>query len=241
MLINLLFPTQYADDICTTISSVLRCYTMPACIMTRLKTILLINNTGSLTTVAMQLGVSCSFVAKWRDRVRSDPTFSLWPADSIDLKEKQQLICNAVVDAPRLGAPTIYTAEQMCNLMALPLKPPSECVREITHWTNIELADEANRQGIAPGISKSTVQRFLKQSNVRPHHSIYWLNPKIEDEETFKKEVNNICDTYHQAPLLDKENVRTVSVDEKTGIQALQRITPSKPMQQGSVEKRDHV
>lgn len=187
----------------------------------------------------MQLGVSCSFVAKWRDRVLSDPTFSLWPADSVNLKEKQQLICNAVVDAPRLGAPATYTAEQLCNLMALALRPPSECGREITHWTNIELADEANRQGIAPGISKSTVQRFLRQSNVRPHHSIYWLNPKIEDEETFKKEVNNICDTYYQAPLLDKENVRTVSVDEKTGIQALQRIAPSKPMQQGSVEKRE--
>ena len=36
-----------------------------------------------------------------------------------------------------------------------------------------------------------------------------------------------------------KENVRTVSVIEKTGIQALQRIAPNKPMLQGSVEKRE--
>lgn len=73
------------------------------------------------------------------------------------------------------------------NLMSLALKLPTECGGKMTHWTHIELADEANKQAIACGISKSTVGRFLKQVDIRPHHSIYWLNPNIKDEDTLKK------------------------------------------------------
>jgi hypothetical protein len=88
-------------------------------------------------------------------------------------------------------------------------------------------------------MSKSTVGRLLKEAVIRPHKSRYWLNPNIEDEEVFKEEVKTICDTYHLAPSLAKENVFTVSVDEKTGIQALERISPTKYMLPGSVEKRE--
>jgi hypothetical protein len=234
---NTLFPAHCADDINTTILSILRCYTTPACILTRLKTILLVNNTYNMSRVAKEVGVSCQFVIKWRDRAQQ--FFSTWPTQTTDIKEKQRLLYDAFSDAARSGSPMTYTEEQLCNLMALALKLPTECGREITHWTHMELADEANIQGIACGISKSTVGRFLKQADIRPHHSNYWLNPKIEDDETFKQEVNNVCDTYHHAPVLVKEDVFTVSVDEKTGIQALERISPTKPMKQGSVEKQE--
>ncbi len=39
--------------------------------------------------------------------------------------------------------------------------------------------------------------------------------------------------------MLAEENVITVSVDEKTGIQALERISPDKPTKQGMIEKRE--
>lgn len=234
---NTLFPRQHASDITSIILSVLRCYTTPACVLTRLKAILLINNTFNMEKVARELGTSRNFVAKWRDRAQI--FFSSWPMDSTDRDNKRQLICEAFSDAARSGAPLVYTEEQLCNLMALALKQPTEVGREITHWTHTELADEADRQGIASRISKSTVGRFLRQVDIRPHRSTYWLNPKIEDDETFKKEVNKVCDTYHQAPDLTKEGVITVSVDEKTGIQALERRSPNKPMKQASIEKRE--
>ena len=234
---NTLFPTQYASDITKTILSVLRCYTTPACVLLRLKTILLINKTFKISKIAKELRVSCNFVIKWRDRAAV--FFAAWPAKLADSDEKRRCLCSAFTDRPRIGAPLVYTEEQLCNLMALALKKPTEVGREITHWTHTELADEANRQGVASGISKSTVGRFLREADIRPHRLTYWLNPKIKDDETFKKEVNKVCDTYHQAPSLASENVITVSVDEKTGIQALERISPNKPMKQGAIEKRE--
>ncbi len=235
---NTLFPQQQACDIKETISSMLRRYiSIPAGILTRLKAIMLINDTYNMTQVAEKLDVSPSFVTKWRNRATD--CFREWPTESMNTNEIIEWLCNALSDAPRSGIPPVYTTEQLCNLMALSLKPPTEFGREITHWTYEELADEADIQGIASGISKSTVGRFLREADIRPHHSGYWLNPKIEDEEAFKKRVNDICNTYQQAPLRVQQNINTVSVDEKTGIQALERSSPTKLMRQGSIEKRE--
>jgi putative transposase len=86
------------------------------------------------------------------------------------------------------------------NVIALALKKPTECGREITHWTYHELADEANEQGLTLlKISKSTIGRLLVGAAIKSHHSIYWLNPNIKDEKSFKEEVVEVCDTYHKA------------------------------------------
>ena len=234
---NLLFPKQHTHIIETTILAMLRCYTIPAGIMIRLKAVLLMNTNLNMAAVARELNVSRSFVAKWRDRATH--FFLKWPTQTTGIEESWLLIYKAFSDAPRSGSPAVYTAEQFCGVMAIALKEPTQYNREITHWTYIELADEVNQRGIAKGMSKSTVGRFLKQADIRPHRSTYWLNPNIEDDEVFKKEVNNVCDTYHQATERAKDNVITVSVDEKTGIQALERISPTKPMKQGVIEKRE--
>jgi len=49
-----------------------------------------------------------------------------------------------------------------------------------------------------------------------------------------------VCSTYLEAPRRAKEeNTHTVSVDEKTGIQALERAAATKPMIPGCVERRE--
>ena len=49
-----------------------------------------------------------------------------------------------------------------------------------------------------------------------------------------------MCEVYQAAParLMD-EGIHTVCVDEKTGIQALERIAPTKPMRPGHIEKQE--
>ena len=47
-----------------------------------------------------------------------------------------------------------------------------------------------------------------------------------------------MCHVYRSA-LQDSETTRTVSIDEMTGIQALERIAPSLPMTPGKVERRE--
>lgn len=49
-----------------------------------------------------------------------------------------------------------------------------------------------------------------------------------------------MCETYRVAPArLTDENIHTVSVDEKPGIQALERTSPTKPMRPGVPERRE--
>jgi hypothetical protein len=47
-----------------------------------------------------------------------------------------------------------------------------------------------------------------------------------------------VCGVYRSA-IEAKETTRTVSIDEMTGIQALERIAPSLPMRPGKVERRE--
>lgn len=46
-----------------------------------------------------------------------------------------------------------------------------------------------------------------------------------------------MCDCYRAAPARLAQGIHTVSVDEMTGIQAKERIAPTKPMRPGHVEK----
>ena len=49
-----------------------------------------------------------------------------------------------------------------------------------------------------------------------------------------------MCACYHEAPRWwEEEGIHTVSVDEMTGIQALERIAPTKPLKPGQEERRE--
>lgn len=52
--------------------------------------------------------------------------------------------------------------------------------------------------------------------------------------------MKEVCETYLAAAENESHGIHTVSVDEKTGIQALEREAPTKPMIPGHVEKREY-
>lgn len=58
----------------------------------------------------------------------------------------------------------------------------------------------------------------------------------IDDEAQFRQDVRGLCKLYHQAEELHAQGVHLISVDEKTGIQALERIHPTRPMAPGLPE-----
>jgi hypothetical protein len=99
--VNLLFLKPYASDINEAILSILRCYSMPGAILTRLKTVLLANQTHNKNQVAREVGTSYNFVKKWVGR--AIPLFSNWPTRVMDLKEMQAYLLNAFSDEPRSG------------------------------------------------------------------------------------------------------------------------------------------
>jgi transposase len=140
-------------------------------------------------------------------------------------------------DQQRSGRPNVYTAEQVCEIIKVALEEPEKSGRPISHWTARELADEVNMRKITDSISNRTVGRILNQVDIKPHRISYWLNPNIEDQAKFKEKVMEICAIYREAIKLKQQGINVVSVDEKTGIQALERMKPSKPVRPGSPEK----
>jgi transposase len=67
------------------------------------------------------------------------------------------------------------------------------------------------------------------------------LFPKIDDPEAWNAQVVEVCDTYRDAiELYRTQGVHTVSVDEQTGIQALERIAADLLPQSGMIARREY-
>jgi transposase len=73
-------------------------------------------------------------------------------------------------------------------------------------------------------------------ADLKPHRSRYWLNAEHDDSDKFNEQVRTVCDAYAEAPARHEQGMHTVSTDEKTGIQALERLHETLPMQAGRVE-----
>ena len=78
---------------------------------------------------------------------------------------------------------------------------------------------------------------FKKEADLKPHRNRYWLTPKPDPD--FETKCADICAVYQAAPTAAEQGVQTVSVDEMTGIQALERAAPSLPVKPGHVERRE--
>jgi len=65
----------------------------------------------------------------------------------------------------------------------------------------------------------------------------YWLTPPVDEHK--QETVKAICTLYEQAPQLAQEGELTVSTDELTGVQALERKHPGLPLAPGKVERRE--
>jgi DDE superfamily endonuclease len=87
---------------------------------------------------------------------------------------------------------------------------------------------------LAPPCATNSQKKDLKPYQIR-----YWLTAPDEQDPAFAKKVETICAVYHQAPERHANGERTVSTDELTGVQALERKHPSLPLAPGKVERRE--
>ena len=56
----------------------------------------------------------------------------------------------------------------------------------------------------------------------------------------FAAHVETVCTVYAYAPMLEALGCHVASTDEMTGIQALERAAPTKPLRPGCPERREH-
>src|SRR5207237_6607487 len=80
---------------------------------------------------------------------------------------------------------------------------------------------------------------FFSEADLRPHKSRYWLTSQDRREapEQYQADVEKICGTYRDAPQLALQGTHVMSTDEKTGMQALERLHETKPVRPGLVER----
>ena len=92
-----------------------------------------------------------------------------------------------------------------------------------THWS-------CRKMAAALGLSKSTVQRIWSQSRIKPHRLDRYM---ASNDPCFEEKAADIVALYMDPP----QHAAVFCVDEKTAIQALDRIDPVLPSFPGSVEK----
>jgi len=216
------------------LQQITRATTAPQRLIQRASVILLAF-AGSLNQhIAKEVNLARKQVGLWRRRWQQ----SFHALVAIECRETRAELHRAIEDvlsdAPRNGSTGTFTAEQVTQILAVACEPPEQSGRPIDRWTHRELADEVIQRGIVPSISVSQVGRYLAQAELQPHRSKYWLNTKEKDPDVFRQQVETVCQAYLEAPdLYFQTNTHTVSVDEMPGIQALERIAKTIPMQPG--------
>jgi transposase len=218
----------------------LRRQQLARCLVWRIRIVLQAAKGRSNSRIAQRLGLDRGTVRLWRDR---------WAAAQAQLETarlegatRRQLLAvleMVLADAPRPGAPDTFTPEQRVTIIAVSCEPPSLSKRPVTHWTPHELVAEVIKRGLVPSISERTIGRLWAEAHLKPHLSRYWLNSRPADATVFDAQVRLVCDLYRRALTLQAQGVHLISCDEKTGIQALERIAPTLPMRPDWVESRE--
>ena len=118
----------------------------------------------------------------------------------------------------------------MTQILAVACEPPEKSGRPITQWTNGELRDKVVQREIVSSISVSPVGLYLRTAALRLHRRKMWINTTEKDPVVFACQVAEICRTHHEAAQRhETDGTRTVCINEMTGRQAFERVTPDKP------------
>lgn len=185
------------------------------------------------------LGVTRPTLRKWRRRwMQAAPSLCAAEAQEND-RALQARIVEALSDAPRSGRPPEFEPEQILEIIATACEDPQDSGLPVSHWTAKELAREVMSRDIVKWVSTRTVARFLEQCDLKPHRWRYWFIRRGDHDEAFDAATREVSQVYAQAQSLHEQGVHTVCVDEKTGIQALERLAPTMLPVPEFIERQD--
>ena len=130
---------------------------------------------------------------------------------------------DALADEPRPGAPRKWGDD---DIEAVVVKTLTDKPKDATHWSTRDMA-------AVTGMSQRTVARVWNAFGLKP-----WLADtfKLSEDPLFIEKVRDVVGLYLNPP----EHAVVLCVDEKTGIQALDRTQPILPMRPGQIERRTH-
>src|SRR5277367_4093573 len=142
------------------------------------------------------------------------PTISRW---------KQRFLAAGLdgLDTAHPGQkPSVVTAKLRARILGATRKPPKD---GSTHWSCRKLA-------AALGVTKDAVHRVWQEAGLKPHRLERYMASNDPDFET---KAADIIGLYLDPP----EHAAVFCVDEKTAIQALDRLDPVLPLSPGRAER----
>jgi transposase len=195
-------PIELTDEERQTLEHWLRSPSQEYRLVQRARIVLLAGQGLSNQAIARQLGTHEVQVCKWRRRFA-------------------QHRLEGLRDRPRSGRPLRYGHEDRLRLIDTVVRRPEA----ESHWSTRTLA-------AVLGISKSHVQRLLKELDLKPHQVQEWLTSNDPDFEAKQAEIVGL---YLNPP----ENALVISVDERTQMLVREPVRPSKPVRPGTPERRE--
>jgi transposase len=189
------------------------CYMAPFAVVQRAQIVLCAfrHPEWAHTTIAQRLGCSVTTVKRWRQR---------WQCT------------DSLRDAPRRGTRRTFTSVQRARVVALACSAPRQYGKPWQRWSGEKLAQVAIEQQIVGSIAPSTIRTWLRQDKIKPWRYHSWQH---STDPQFVAKAVPVLDLYEQAPILQTQGELTVCADEKTSIQARQRVTPTKAAAPGEV------
>jgi transposase len=116
--------------------------------------------------------------------------------------------------------PTVITPALQAKVLAATQRKPGDGT---THWSCRKLAHHLR-------ISKDAVQRIWRQAGLKPHRLQRYMT---SDDPDFERKAADIISLYLHPP----QHAAVFCVDEKSAIQALDRLDPVLPMSPGRMER----
>lgn len=194
----------------------------------RARIVLLAHAAMSNQAIAGKLVLTRNVVIRWRQRY-------------VDRRQRKpdQKVRERLVDELRSGAPARISAEAYVDLLALATTDPQSLGLPLTHWSRQDLTDYAIEKGVVKSIHPSTVGRFLAECDLKPHRVRGWMNRK--DDPEFPARATQVKEVLSEAVCAAHDPTHAVvSFDEKTGIQALERVAKDHPIQPGRPVKQEY-
>jgi transposase len=134
----------------------------------------------------------------------------------------------------------LFPPEERHQVLVLVTTLPAEAGVPVSHWSLEDLAFKILRDAHYRDMSRSTIQRILAEADLKPHKVRSWMH---SDDPAFEEKALAICKLYLDAPRLYQHGELVLCCDEKTGIQALERKYPTKPLQPGraALEEAEYI